>query len=221
MKQPPLAQLLSIVALFGISFGIVEGSVVVYLRGLHYPGGFTFPLVPLEAQHLQVEVAREAATIVMLVTFALGAVRGRWERFAVFMIAFGVWDLVYYLWLWLVLEWPGSVLDWDVLFLIPMPWIGPVAAPAGMALLMAGAGVLLLARRAKGWGFAPGRVGWALGIASTALILWTFMRDTAATLHGALPEPYRYDLFLVGCAGLLVAFLRSFQAPAGSGPAAP
>jgi hypothetical protein len=221
VKQSPLARLLSIVALFGIAFGIVEGSVVVYLRGLHYPGGFTFPLVPLGAQHLQVEVAREAATIVMLVAFALGAVRGRWERFAVFMIAFGVWDLVYYLWLWLVLEWPGSVLDWDVLFLIPMPWIGPVAAPAGMALLMSAAGVLLLARRAKGWGFAPGRAGWTLGIASTGLVLWTFMRDTAATLHGALPEPYRYDLFLVGCAGLLVAFLRSFQAPAGNGPSAP
>ena len=54
------------VALFGVAFGIVEGSVVVYLREVYYPGGFTFPLVQIESPHLGVEITREAATILML-----------------------------------------------------------------------------------------------------------------------------------------------------------
>ena len=217
MTRAPLSRLLALVALFGAAFGVVEGSVVVYLRGLYYPGGFTFPLLPLETRHLEVEVAREAATILMLAAFALVSVRGRWERFAVFMISFGVWDLVYYLWLAIVLGWPASLLDWDILFLIPVPWIGPVVAPATVALLMVSAGILMLSRLRRGWGFLPGRFGWGAGVTGSALILWTFLNDTPATLTGAAPAPYRYDIFLAGCAGLVIALLRSFRPPARSG----
>jgi hypothetical protein len=220
VTRSPLWSLLALVALFGTAFGVVEGSVVVYLRALYYPGGFEFPLLPLEAQYIRVEVAREAATILMLVAFAMVSVRGRWERFAVFMISFGIWDIVYYAWLAIVLGWPASLIEWDVLFLIPLPWIGPVVAPVTVAMLMVWAGILLLARRAKGWIFLPGRAGWTLGGGATVLILWTFMSDTAATIGGALPAPFRYELFLAGCAGLVIVFLRSFQAPTHSRPAA-
>jgi len=221
VRLNPLPRLLLLVALFATGFGVVEGSVVIYLRGLYYPDGFRFPLLPLDTWHFQVELAREAATILMLAAFAAVSVRGRWERFAVFMVAFGVWDIVYYLWLALALGWPAGLFEWDILFLIPLPWIGPVAAPALIALLMVGAGILILARLEGGWRFVPGRAGWGLGLAAAVLILWTFMSDTTATLEGALPAPYRYDLFLAGCAGLVIALFRSFQRPVRNDRAAP
>ncbi|MGB6122206.1 MAG: hypothetical protein WBG80_09875, partial [Bacteroidota bacterium] len=80
------------VGLFAVAFAFVESSVVVYLRTIYYPDGFTFPLRLVEEQHLIVELLRELSTILMLV--AVGVIAGRrgWERFAYFMVAFGVWD---------------------------------------------------------------------------------------------------------------------------------
>ena len=118
-----------LVSVFAVAFALVESSVVVYLRLLYYPEGFAFPLKPALMSHVAVEVSREVATIVMLAVVGLIAGRSRWQRFSYFMIAFGVWDIFYYVWLKIMLNWPASLLDWDVLFLIPVPWIGPVVAP--------------------------------------------------------------------------------------------
>ena len=75
-----------------------------------------------------VEIAREAATIVMLLCVAFIAEKTRRGRFACFMLVFGVWDIAYYLWLWATLSWPPSLFTWDILFLIPLIWTGPVIA---------------------------------------------------------------------------------------------
>src|SRR5512134_294061 len=95
------------VSLFGVAFALVESSVVVYLRSLYYPEGFAFPLKLMSPQHVGVELSREAATIVMLAAIGVVAGSKAWEKFAYFLVAFGVWDIFYYVWLRVMLDWPA------------------------------------------------------------------------------------------------------------------
>jgi hypothetical protein len=130
-----------LVVLLAIAFGYIEAAVVVYLRQIFHPEGFIFPLVsfPLTAQSrsmVLVEVGREAATIVLIFCAAYLSGHNRRQRIAYFLIIFAIWDIFYYVWLWVILGWPGSVMDWDVLFLIPLPWAGPVLAPVLVSLMM-------------------------------------------------------------------------------------
>ncbi len=182
---------------FAVAFAFVETSVVVYLRALYYPGGFTFPLKPMPVQHASVEFAREFATIVMLIAAGWTAGRSRWSRFSYFMIAFAVWDIFYYVWLKVLLNWPASLLDWDILFLIPVPWIGPVIAPCLISILMIVAGLSIL-RVEESISFRPSLRSWILGGIGTVVLLYSFMHDTDATLRLEPPQPYRYELLFAG-----------------------
>ena len=198
-------------ALFSLSFAFVEAAVVVYLRSLYYPEGFAFPLKPISSDHLVVELAREFATIVMLATAGMLAGRTRWQRFAYFIIAFGVWDIFYYVWLKVAINWPASLLEWDILFLIPLLWIGPVIAPVLISTLMIIAGLLILRWEESGVSFQPPRLAWVLSIAGSVIILYSFMRDVAAGVSGALPEPYRYELLAAGLLCFGVAMVTTFR----------
>ncbi len=201
------------VAIFGAAFAFVESAVVVYLRALYYPEGFVIPLKAFAPQHLPIEVARETATIVMLCSVAMMAGQKAWERFGYFTVAFGVWDIFYYIWLRVLLGWPASVLDWDVLFLIPIPWIGPVVAPLLVAIVMVGCGAAICLRVAGGRSFRPRLAAWALGGAGTAVLLFSFLVDTDATLHGLPPQDYRYELLAGGLLLLLSGFAVAWRSP--------
>ncbi|MFO8129132.1 MAG: hypothetical protein R6T99_04430 [Bacteroidales bacterium] len=129
---------------FGIAMGYLEASVVVYLRELYYPGGFAFPL-ELMAEHIgTAEFFREASTIAMLLAVSILTGRSPTERFALFVIIFAVWDIFYYAFLKLLLGWPDSLLTWDILFLIPVTWVGPVAGPLINSLSMILLGAFLI-----------------------------------------------------------------------------
>ncbi|MDQ3141674.1 MAG: hypothetical protein M3Q56_05440 [Bacteroidota bacterium] len=114
---------------FSIAMGYLETSVVVYLRKIYYPAGFNFPLVPIVPQIAVTELLREAATIIMLAAISILAGKNKLEKFSFFFYCFAIWDLFYYLFLKILLAWPVSLLSWDILFLIPTPWLGPVLAP--------------------------------------------------------------------------------------------
>ena len=204
------------VVLFGIAFGYVEASVVVYLRGLYYPEGFTFPLKFMMPAHLTIELLREAATMVMLITVAMLAGSRRWSRFGFFILGFGVWDIFYYVWLKVALDWPRSILDWDILFLIPLPWIGPVIAPVLISLLMIVLGWMIVVRVEGDRFFAPRAMSWTLSVIGVACVLYSFMEDTSATLHGQSPSPYNYFLLAVSLVLCMAGFLlacRPSQSP--------
>jgi hypothetical protein len=195
------------VAIFSIAFAFVESSVVVYLRALYYPEGFAFPLKLIGQQHLMVELVRETATIVMLI--AVGWIAGTtpWEKFAYFLVSFGAWDIFFYVWLKFILGWPPSLAAWDILFLIPAPWIGPVVAPVLISLFMVIAGIAIALRIARNAYFRPQLWSWILALAGTAILLLSFMRDTGATLGGASPQPYRYELLVSGLILYVVGFM--------------
>jgi hypothetical protein len=127
------------------------------------------------------------------------------------MIAFGVWDIFYYLWLFVVLGWPASLFDWDILFLLPLPWIGPVIAPVLISLLMIIAGVIIVRRSATGQAFRVGIPSWTLALVATGVILYSFMKDTAATINEGTPAPYDYLLFSVGMMLYTAAFAVSLK----------
>jgi len=198
---------------FGASFAFVESSVVTYLRALYYPEGFNLPLKTLPGRMLIVELLREAATIVMLLAVAAVAGRKGWQRFGYFILGFGVWGLFYYFWLWAILGWPSSLFEWDILFLIPVPWIGPVVAPALVALGMAVAGVVIVLRVGSGLHFRPGLLSWVSAIAGTVVLLYSFMGDTRATMQGHLPHAYRFDLLIASCLLLATSFIIACRNP--------
>jgi len=140
---PITAKQLTILTVFAIAFGFLEATVVVYLRaaaGL-LPGyrGTLSDVVRLSHQSqaigefppslLTLEVLRETATLLMLISVALlTSVKTR-TRVAAFLWAFAIWDMVYYAALWATVRWPHSARDTDVLFLIPEPWFAPVWFP--------------------------------------------------------------------------------------------
>lgn len=129
---------LGILTGFAVAMALLESAVVVYMRRLYYPEDpmELFPLSFLNSYDPILELSREVATIVMIVTVALLAERRNWTRsFAAFVFVFGIWDLFYYFWLKVLMDWPRTILEWDVLFLIPMIWLGPWICPALIALL--------------------------------------------------------------------------------------
>jgi hypothetical protein len=97
-----------------------------------------------------IEIAREAATIVMLAAIALAVASNAAQWTAAFAIAFGTWDIMFYVFLKLLLDWPASLLTWDILFLIPIPWVEPVLTPVIVSVSMIAAGLWRLQREASG-----------------------------------------------------------------------
>ena len=194
------------VFLFAVAFAFVEAAVVVYLRALYYPEGFVFPLRIFATDHIAVELARELSTMVMIAAVACVAATRPWERFALFIYAFGIWDIFFYLWLKVAINWPLTLIDWDILFLIPLPWIGPVIAPVLVALTLAICGVLLVLRLERGLAVHLTVLSVALWLCGTGVILYSFLSDTEATLRGMMPLPYRYELLGIGLVLYIVAF---------------
>jgi hypothetical protein len=200
-----------LVCIFALAFGFVEASVVVYLRQAYYPEGFAFPLKPGVMPQVEVELARELATIVMLVCIAILAGRTRWQRFSFFLIAFGVWDIFYYIWLKVIVNWPASLLEWDVLFLLPLPWIGPVISPVLVSLVMIVGGWLIIRKEQQRGSFRATRSAIACTILGSALFLFSFMHDLDASLRFHYPKPYRYELLVLGMilyVGAIIATAR-------------
>lgn len=196
------------VVLFAAAMAWVEAAAVVYLRTLvgriqpYQPD----PL-PLAGNLSGVEMVREAATMVMLA--AVGALAGRtWRsRLGYLMIAFGVWDVFYYVFLRAIGPWPRSLWDWDILFLLPLPWWGPVAAPVAISLMMILGGTLVsqLDRPERpAW---PGRSAWVLNLAGACVALFVFMEGAIRALGGGsesaragLPLSFDWPLFLLALA---------------------
>jgi len=193
---------------FAIAMAYLETVVVVHLRTIFYPEGFAFPLRESDLLTYGIELGREAATMVMLVAVARLAGSPGWGRFACFAFLFGVWDIWYYIWLKALLNWPESLLTWDVLFLIPVVWIGPVLAPVLISLLLVAGSLLAMRLLDRGGRIRLDRWDWAGGFAGALLIFYTFMSDmTAQVIQGGVqaatafvPATFNWPVFLAGFA---------------------
>ena len=183
---------------YAVAMGYLEAAVVVYLRSIYYPDGFTFPLAGMPDRMALIEVTREAATIVMIVGVAALAGTDRWERFLCFSLVFGIWDILYYVCLYVTLGWPSTLSTPDILFLIPVPWVAPVLAPILISLGLVIGALVLLRLRARGAVVAFPPSLWALALAGGALVLLSFTLDSQIVVAGGQPPPFRWWLFGAG-----------------------
>ena len=130
-----IAKLL-LLAIFGIAMAHLEGVVVVYLRkalGMLDSESNKESVEKFPRRYLNIEMTREAATIIMLVVIAY-LTGGSWiEKGVFFLWTFAFWDLFYYLSLYILIRWPPTLTTIDVLFLIPKPWIAPVWLPVSIS----------------------------------------------------------------------------------------
>ena len=195
-----------IVVIFAIAMAWLESATVYYLRVLvgrldpYQPN----PL-PIHDALGSVELVREAATLVMLLTVGMLAGRTWQTRLGYSAIAFGVWDIFYYVFLKVIYDWPKSLFDWDILFLLPLPWWGPVLAPVSIASLMIVWGTLVSQRSS------PPRPSvasmWVLASIGIVLALYTFMADAIHVVHQGvdatrmvLPTTFKWSVFGVALA---------------------
>ena len=195
---------------FAAAMAFVEAAVVVYLRDL-LGGGPIFPMKFLSAKQLAVEIGREGATVVMLLCVASLPFRGGARRMGAFLLAFAAWDIFYYLWLRVTIGWPAGIADWDVLFLIPLPWVGPV-----WSVLLICAGMLVFSvaflRTPEDALFAPGLSGWATGVAGAAAVIATYILEWRKIGYGAgIPNAFSFLPFLLGIMLLAVSGWISFR----------
>jgi hypothetical protein len=177
---------------------------------------------------LRFEVLREISTLVMLLGVAYLAATNLKNRFAYFLFAFAVWDLFYYVWLRATLNWPESLLTYDLLFLIPWPWVSPVLAPVIGSLTMILLAYCLLRSEKNPW------LGdWALWFTGGFMMLYTFLVDYARLIAAGnhfkdllslqaygefqnvfshfVPGNYNWVLFFAGEAVILAGIFRFWR----------
>jgi hypothetical protein len=231
VRQHNWKRTVTLLVVFGLSFGYVEAAVVVYLRtmtdAVHVSdfasasSGDLFPIpTPVElrsADHgqlwklLEVEIPREAATLIMMAAVAIALGTSGIEAAAAFVLVFGVWDIAFYGFLKLLIGWPPSLFTWDLLFLLPVPWSGPVLAPVIVSLSMIFGGTLVLRRQGSGrpvqWDFTH----WAGIVLGALVILLSFTWDYPVIVAGRMPRPYSWLLFGLGEVIGLGSFLHGLR----------
>ncbi len=163
-----------VVALFAIAMAWFEAAVVMYLRFfIDRIDPYQADPLPLVAELGEIELVREVATLFMLGCVAWLAGREKFSRLGYFLVAFGLWDIFYYVFLRVMTGWPKTLLDWDILFLLPLPWWGPVLAPVLISLIMIVFGSLLSTVKVRffrlGWG------SWSAIFAGCTMALIAFM----------------------------------------------
>jgi hypothetical protein len=138
--------------------------------------------------------------MMMLAAVALAVSTSPRQWAAAFAIAFGVWDISFYAGLKLLLAWPASLFTWDILFLIPVPWVGPVLTPILVSVAMIIGGVWCLWREGIG---RPLRIRpWnAAGVLLGAMvIILSFTLDYGNIMAARMPNPFHWSVFAVGLA---------------------
>lgn len=222
--------------LFAVAFAYVEAAVVVYLRAVYEPlreqlnpdqvPGELLPLMPFQqfkaqgpryVNLLRTELGRELATLVLLAGAASLVARNFNEWIAAFIVSFGIWDIFYYVFLKLLIDWPASLLTWDVLFLLPVVWVGPVIAPVLVAAAMTLCGLLLLWRERSDRPVAFTPWHWVAIVAGGLIIAISFAGDFRHVMAGGAPHPFPWSTYLGGLLLGVGAFVHAWaRLPAGA-----
>ena len=208
-----------IVVIFATAMAWVESAVVFYLRTM------IDRIEPYQANPLPrfgdlgpAEIVREVATLVMLCTVGWLAGRTWRSRLGYAALAFGVWDILYYFFLKVLTGWPHSLLDWDILFLLPLPWWGPVLAPVLIAVLMMVWGTLVSQFEEPERPLGSGWRIWSANLLGVALALYLFMADAlrvanqgSAALRNLLPSAFNWPLFVVALVLMAAPVIQQIQ----------
>jgi membrane-associated protease RseP (regulator of RpoE activity) len=191
----------AVVVAFGVAMGYVEAAVVVYLRSAMQTGSAVLAQDPAAFRMFEgIEFARELATLVMIAAVGWLAGRTRLERLAWAAVVFGAWDIVYYAVLRTVVGWPPSPVAWDILFLVPVPWVGPVWAPLVVSAALVGFGLAAARRLRAGRRIVVGPLRALAGLAGGGLVVLSFLVDSDRVLAGDESAWTGWPLFGAGMA---------------------
>lgn len=198
------------VVTFAAGMAWVEAACVYYLRVMvDRIEPYQLDPLPFRGNLGDVELVREAATLLMLAMIGMLAGRAWRARLGYAAIAFGAWDILYYVFLRVMSGWPASVFDWDILFLLPLPWWGPVLAPVCIAVAMIVWGTLVTQWHDRIPATRLTHASWGICGAGVLLALGIFMADAiravpagADAIRQVLPAPFNWPVF--GAALLLM-----------------
>lgn len=193
------------VGLFAIAFACVEAAVVIYLRQMYGIQDLLWDIPAFDPKIALVEVGREFSTLIMLLAVGWAVGKSLQARVGFAFFAFGMWDIFYYIWLKLLINWPESLLTPDILFLLPLPWWGPVIGPVLIAVLMVVGGSLAVIAADRGQVV---RFSFYEGISllgGILVMLYSFMKDALAalptdpdTLSQLRPSAFNWPIYLIG-----------------------
>ena len=227
----PLFKTLLWVTIFSSAMAFLESAVVIYLRELYYPHGFSIAFKDMPQKVIIIELFREMATIVMLVSIGWIAGKNNRTRFAWFLYSFAIWDIFYYVWLKLFINRPSNIFEWDILFLLPVTWLAPVLAPVICSISMILFSLVIIAIDE----FRPehyiNKYSWIL-IITGALIIYAsftkdytsiiikheFYKDLGNMLHNAeftniaktyIPESFSWGWFWIGELLILTGIIKN------------
>lgn len=214
------ARRLGWVAIFALAMAYLEAAVVVYLRRIYGITDLVRDVAPYDPCLAVTEAGREVATLVMLLSVGLAAGRSIQARLGFALFAFGSWDVLYYAWLRLLLGWPRTLLDPDILFLIPLPWWGPVLSPLLIALLAAASGALAVVYDDRGHALRPGPAGWGALGAGVLALLYAFMADALRALPASpealsrlRPTAFDWPVYSAGLSAMAFSLWRAARLP--------
>lgn len=220
-----LRTLLLWITVFSISMAFLESSVVVYLREILYPGGFSFPLASFEGHLALTEILRELSTLLMLAAVAFISGKTLSRSLAWFVYSFAVWDIFYYVFLKLLIGWPSSLLEWDILFMIPLTWTGPVLSPLIVCIGMISLAWVILHHSYKGVNTKLKAAEWLILIAGSLVLIisftwdysgyileryslsdiWNIPRDGSLLEYASAYVPRGFNWWLFGAGNLVIA----------------
>ena len=193
------------VGLFAIAMAYVESATVVYIRHIYGISDLLLDIPTFDPVIAQIEVGRELATIVMLMAVGWAVGKSLQSRLSYTFIIFGVWDIFYYIWLRLFIGWPNSLFSPDILFLIPLPWWGPVIAPVLIACLMVSGGIFAVIGEDKGRKIRFSAFDLTTLIAGVLIMLYSFMEDALSimpadvdTLAQLRPTTFNWPIYILG-----------------------
>jgi hypothetical protein len=223
IAQVSFRRIALVVVAYASAMAYLESAVVVYLtEALGGRVGEIFPLKPaVQTAHLIViELGRELATLVMI--GAVGILVGRTpvEQLAWSSVIFGAWDIGYYAWLYVFAGWPSSLATTDLLFLLPVPWAGPVWSPVAVSAALIGFGLAAAARVRSGRAVRLARWHVLAGLAGGLLVILSYTLDASNLIDGGLPGPYPWPIFVAGMLLAAVAAVDALRRP-GVGSATP
>ena len=204
------------VGLFAIAMAYVESATVVYIRRIYGISDLMLDIPPFDPVIASIEAGREMATLVMLMAVGWAVGKTLQSRISFTFFTFGIWDIFYYCWLWLFIGWPNSLLSSDILFLMPLPWWGPVIAPVLVACLMVVGGILAVISEEKGYAIKLSIIDWITLIMGVLIMLYSFMKDAIAmipagmeTLAQLRPTPFNWPIYILGLVSVGYVVLHS------------
>lgn len=203
---------LTSVILFAIAMGLLEAICVAYIRQIIFPPDGNIANTPISDFNFTLEAIRESMTIIMITTLSILAAFNWRTRLAMFFLAFGIWDIFYYVGLKIFLDWPATIMDWDTLFLIPVAWYSPIIVPVLISTYFIIGSIFIILHESNGTNLRFNFTVVILQFLGFAVWFYSFVNNSAMiSENGYANVEYSWALFFLGLifgiSSLIAAFM--------------